>query len=330
MSNNITKKYIVEKFEEEGLKPSSAKIYMVALVSIVKKMGDGIDILHKPTAEWFDVEKFNKAFDHLKKTSKRNYISSVVAWMKVKKEEKTKLYSTLSNSRDEYNQYYERMIKTGEKTDYEKAMWVEPDALRNAFANAVYPFLQRMNFDSIRKPLPKYLDYDPGEIKKIRNNVILAIYLYPFYDKESNFGVIRNDVATLHLATSPKNITPGKNSLVFGKGGAYLKMVDYKTHASHGDIEIKLPPTLSIILKRWCQFSQKENGEKVFMNLDKHHITEILQKGIERLVGKGVGVQMLRKIYVSWRFGKEIDEEKEVADSMMHTLSTQQNVYSKK
>lgn len=330
MAENISKKYIIEKFEDGGLKPSSAKIYMVALLSIVKKMCGGMDCLHKPTPEWFDMEKFDKAFNHLKKTTKRNYISSVVAWMKIKKEEKTKLYAELSNSRDEYNQYYERIIKTGEKTEYEKSMWIEPDELRKAYESSVYPFLQRMNFDSIRKPLPKYEDYDVGEIKKIRNNVILAMYLYPFYDKESNFGVIRNDVATLYLATSPKGVEPGKNSLVFAKGGAYLKMVDYKTHATHGDIEIKLPPTLSIILKRWCQFSGKKNGEKVFMNLDKHHITEILQKGIERMVGKGVGVQMLRKIYVSWRFGKEINEEKEVADSMMHTLSTQQNVYSKK
>ena len=325
----MSKKVLYEKLIDHGLKPSSAKNYSVALISIAKKLCDDGDCFNKATEKWFSLKKFEEAFGHLKKTTSRNYISAVVAWMKVKGEEKTELYKALSNSRDEYNGYYERIIKSGEKTDYEKAMWVNPEELKKGFEK-VMEFLKRMNFDSIRKPLSNYDNYDAGELKKIRNYVILAVYLYPFYDKESNFGVIRNDVATLYLANSPKAIEEGKNYLVFGKGGAYIRMVDYKTQDTHGAMDIKLPPMLATILKRWCQFSHKENGEKVFINMSKHQVTEIIQKSLERLIGKGIGVQMLRKIYVSWRFGKEVNDEKEVADSMMHTLSTQQNVYVKK
>lgn len=329
MAAPISKKVVYERLIESGLKPSSAKNYSVALISISKRMCDNDDCLNKATGKWFSLKKFQEEFKHLKKTTSRNYLSSVVAWMKVRKEEDTDLYKSLSKERDEYNHYYERIIKTGEKTDYEKAMWVEPEELKRGFEK-VLEFLKRINFDSIRKPLSNYDNYDSGEIKKIRNHVILAVYLYPFYDKDSNFGVIRNDIATLYVAYTPKEVEKGKNYLVFGKGGAYIKMVDYKTQNTHGEIEIKLPTLLGVILKRWCQFSHKASGEKVFINVDKHHVTEILQKGLEKLIGKGIGVQMLRKIYVSWRFGKEINDSKEVADSMMHTLSTQQNVYAKK
>ena len=326
---STSKKMLYERLIESGLKPSSAKNYSVALMRISKKMCDDGDCFNKATEKWFSLKKFESEFGHLKKTTTRNYLSAIVAWMKVRKEEKTTLYKTLSSERDEYNHYYERIIKSGEKTEYEKAMWVDPEELKKGFEK-VLEFLKRINFDSIRKPLSNYDNYDTGEIKKIRNNVILSVYLYPFYDKESNFGVIRNDIATLYVANTPKAVEEGKNYLVFGKGGAYMRMVDYKTQSTHGSVDIKLPSLLGVILKRWCQFSHKENGEKVFINVDKHHITEILQKGLEKLIGKGIGVQMLRKIYVSWRFGKEVNDEKEVADSMMHTLSTQQNVYVKK
>ena len=327
----MNKVQIHEKYEASGLKPSSSKIYTSAIITIVKKIhGNDLNVLNEATDKWFSIEKFKEVYSHIKQTTKRNYISAIVGWMKIRKEEKSKLYATLSNNRDEYNHYYERIISTGEKTDYEKAMWVEPEVLRECFQDKILPFLERMNFTNSRKVLPIYENYDNGELKKIRDYVIMSIYLYPFYDKESNFGVIRNDVATLHL-TDGFNLVYENNYFIVGKKGMYtLRMVDYKTQTSHGVLNIPLPLLLGIILKRWCIFSQKKNNDKVFANIDKHHVTEILQRGLKTLIDKPVGVQMLRKIYVSWRFGKKIEDEKEVADSMMHTISTQQNVYAKK
>lgn len=324
----ITKRLIEEKFIESGLKPSSAKNYSVALVCIVNKLGHSTDVLKGSTDKWFSKQKFDEKFDHLKKTTVRNYISAIVSWMKVKDEVDSKLYKALSVDRDEYNHYYERIIKTGEKTEYEKAMWVEPELIKEAFEEKVMPFLQRMNFDNVRKPIPNYDKFDIDEIKKVRDFVILSLYMYPFYDKESDFGVIRNDIATLYLSNG-KDMNTENNYFVMGRGGFYLRMVDYKTQSSHGVLNIPLPPLIGVILKRWCIFSRKNIGDKLFINLDKHHVTEILQRGMKNLVGKSVGVQMLRKIYVSWRFGKQLNDEKKVADSMMHTLSTQQNVYIK-
>ena len=328
-SHPITKKLIEEKFIDSGLKPSSAKNYSVALTCVANKLFGNVDVLKGPTDKWFSKDKFDKIFEHLKKTTVRNYISAVVSWMKVKEETETKLYKELSVDRDEYNHYYERIIKTGEKTEYEKAMWVEPELFRNAFEDKIMPFLQRMNFDNARKPIPNYDKFDVDEIKKVRDYVIMSIYMYPFYDKESDFGVIRNDIATLYLSNG-KDMNTEYNYFVMSRNGFYLRMVDYKTQASHGILTIPLPPLLGVILKRWCIFSKKNLGDKIFINLDKHHVTEILQRGMKNLVGKAVGVQMLRKIYVSWRFGKEISDERKVADSMMHTLSTQQNVYVKR
>lgn len=327
---SYTKKNIISKLEEGGLKSSSAKNYSAALVCIVNKLCDSdLNILKKPTDKWFNKKEFDSKFNHLKQNTIRNYISAVVSWMKVKKETDTKLFKELSNDRDEYNHYYERIIKGGEKTDYEKAMWVDPENIANVYKEKVFPFLDRLGFTSVRKNMSNSNNFDNSEMKKIRDYVILSVYLYPFYDKESNFGVIRNDVANLYLSNG-KNIEEGKNYFIIGRGGYSLRMSDYKTQSAHGTITIPIPSPLGLILKKWCQFSNKEIGEKVFLGIDKHHVTEILQRNLKTLLGKGVGVQMLRKIYVSWRFGKKIEEEKEVAESMMHTLNTQQNVYAKK
>lgn len=326
---NFTKKNIISKFEEGGLKSSSAKNYSAALICIVNKLHDSnLEVLKKSTQSWFNKKEFDEKFKHLKQNTIRNYISAVVSWMKIKKETDTKLFNELSKDRDEYNHYYERIIEKGEKTDYEKAMWVDPNEIAAVYNEKVFPFLKRLGFDSPRKPIPNVSQYDNSEMKKIRDYVILSIYLYPFSNKESTFGVIRNDVANLYLSNG-KNLEKDKNYFIVNKG-YFLRMSDYKTQSSHGILNISLPPILGTILKKWCIFSEKEVGERIFLGIDKHHVTDILQKNLKTLIGKGIGVQMLRKIYVSWRFGKEITEEKEVADSMMHTLSTQQNVYAKK
>ncbi len=324
----FTKKTITSKFLENGLKESSSKNYAAALITIIDRLeGGNLDVLKKKTGDWFNKKRFDDSFKHLKTNTIRNYISAVVSWMKLKNETSSKLFIELSKERDEHNDVYERILREGKKTDYEENMWVDGDEIGRCFSEKILPFLERLNFTNPKKPLPSFSNFDNKELKKIKEYVILAVYLFPFYDK-GDFGVIRNDIVTLLLSTGGK-LEENKNYFVITRGKYFLRMSDYKTKNVHGDIKISIPPLLGIILKRWAIFSQKENGDNLFIGISKHGVTEILQRNLKVLLGKGLGVQMLRKIYVSYKFGDSIREEDAVANSMMHSVKTQHDVYNK-
>lgn len=324
-----TKKVITSKFLESGLKASSSANYASNLITIVRRLSEGNnDVLKGKTETWFNKEEFDNKFIQLKQNTIRNYISSVVAWMKVKGEEDTKLYKALSQDRDEYNMAYEKIIEKGEKNPYEEAMWVDPETLGNIFEMKILPFLNRLGFTSVRRNMSDFNNFDHRELKKARDYVVLAVYLFPFFDIGGNFGVIRNDIGTLILSNG-KNMEEGKNYFVIKNGKYFFHMEDYKTKKTHGAIDIPIPPLLGLIIKRWSLFSEKEMGEKVFLNITKHKVTGILQKNLKGLVGKPLGTQMLRKIYISGRFGDQIKNQKDIANSMMHNVETQTTVYNK-
>ena len=330
-----TPQKIKQEFIDSGLKPSSANSYGNSLSVISRKMSeDGLDVLKTPTVKWFSEEKFDKAFRNLKGTSKRNYLSAVVSWMKIHGEEDTPLFQVLGRERDELNGAYNRLIEKGVKTPYEESLWVEAEELGDLFEHKVLPFLRRMKFDATKRRPLEVDEYDKGEHIKLRDNIILAVYLYPFYDPESNFGVLRNDIVNIkYRPLRGKNIKlpdEEENYFISKPNDGYFIMRDYKTYRSHGELRIDLPKFISSILRKWAVFMDIKDGGVLFPDLKKHNVTQILQRMLNKLTHKAISTQMLRKIYISWRFGKSKDDRDETANSMMHSIETQSNNYTKK
>jgi hypothetical protein len=292
-------------------------------------------VLNIPFSRFFTLEKFESIFGHLKPNTKRNYISAVIAYMRLYKDTDNKLFEELSQERDDLHSIYERIIEKGEKTYNEEALWVEFDALGKAFENKIVPFLDRLGFDASKKKSPDSKDFEQGEISKIRDSVITAMYLYPFYSQKENFGVLRNDFSGLvFLPKKGKKIdypNDKDNYFVIRPGGSgYLCMNDYKTSGSYGQTEIILPLYLSIILKKWAGFLNLKPFDVLFPGMTRNQLTHILQRVLKRLVGKPLSSQMLRKVYISKRFGGDKKKREETAASMMHSTNMQNTVYTKK
>ena len=333
----LNKQDIKQRFLDGGLKESSSLAYANGLCTIINKLKGGeTEHLEKPTASWFSPHHFKEEFSFLKPTTQRNYISSVIGWMKLNNEVPSTLFTELSAMRDALNGSYKRRIESGEKTPHEDSLWVPIQVLSDVFEEKVLPMLKRLNLDgSKRKPVGNYSSYDKKDLEKIRDHIILAVYLYPFYDLETNFGVQRNIACTYKFfpvtGRAKKINYPDDNSNYFVSkpGSGYLYMQAYKTVNTHGKEEIPLPNFLSSMLRKWAIFRDVKSGELLFEGLTKHSITQILQKLMGRYTGKNISSQMLRKIYLTHRFEKDQKNREETAKSMGHSVETQGAIYVK-
>lgn len=331
----LSKNKVNQLFLDSGLKKSSANSYSNALSTIINKLAEGdFSVLKDKTEKWFKEDVFNKKFKHLKATTKRNYISSIVGWMKINKDVHNDLFKSLSTERDDLNSIYTRIIEKGEKTDYEKAQWVPASELSDIFENKILPVLKRYNLDSSnRKPL-KMSEFEDKDINTIQDFVVTAFYLYPFFDPESNFGVLRNDLSGLiyyPYKGSKAKIPDDKinNFFMSTPSSGKLLMRDFKTFSSHGETTLVLPKFIAAMLRKWAIFLGLKINDIVFPNLTKVDITHILQKKLLKYSNKKISVQMLRKIYISFRFKDNQEAREEVANSMMHNVETQNEFYTK-
>ena len=327
--NYYTKKSLTELFQKHDLKPSSVTGYTGNLFSMARRLGfPGVP--DDKVESWFDVKKFDLHYSHLKPTSKRNYFSSLIGLMKVRNEEDSKLFELLSEDRDSLNSEYTRLIEKKELSPAEKANWTDLSILQEAYTKDVQPFLKRIGFLKKSGAILKSSDFDAQEIKKIRDNVIVSMYLLPFHDLKNNFAPTRNDYGTLFLNKGKKAPGEDKNYLhIPNSKSATLIFNFHKTQRTHGTATVELPQEAATILRRWVLFMNLKDGDQVFQDLTKGEITNILQTNLKRLTGKKLGSSMLRKLYVSHRFGDQLANQKAVSENMMNSTAVQSSVYNK-
>lgn len=326
-----TRKDLRDEFDKNELyKPATTKSYINAIFNIARRFGHD-QIPTGKVSGWFSYEKFFKLFEEVKPMTRRNYISAMIALLKIRNQESDSLFLKLSEHRDNLTSEYERIVQKKELTHSEREKWVEGKKIAETYPK-VKSFLERISFFSKGKNKLHSKDYDAKEVKKIRDAIIVAIYLYPFYDQESNFGVLRNDLSSLYYWSGKKNDLPddGKNYFKFSRGKGKLIMRDYKTSKKYGEINIDLPSDLTQILKKWADFCDIKQTNKLFAGAERHHVTNCLQSFFKKHTGQPLGTQMLRKIYISTRFGDEHSSQKETAKNMMHSENMQSSVYSKK
>lgn len=325
-----TRKELRDEFEKNNsYKEATTKSYINATFNIAKRFGYD-NIPPGKISDWFNYEKFFKLFEEVKPMTRRNYISAMIALLKVRNEESDPLFLQLSEHRDSLTSEYERIIHKKELTPSEREKWVEGEKLGNLY-NEVKSFLERISFFSKGKNKLNSKDYDSKEIKKIRDAIFISIYLYPFHDQDSNFGVLRNDISSLYFWSGKKNDLPndGKNYFKISRGKGQLIMRDYKTSKKYGEINIDLPSDLTQILKKWADFCEIKQSGKLFPGSERHHVTNCLQSFFKKHTGQPLSTQMLRKIYISTRFGDKHASQKQTASNMMHSPETQQTIYSK-
>lgn len=340
MDRKEINKVIQDKFVEGGLKLSTAKNYTGSLVLVYTKTVDkdtfkkhSFNLLNNHTSKWFNMKVFQQEFTGYKPATIRNYLSSIIAWMKINGETQDTLFKTLSGLRDGLHNSYLTEATNMSKTENNSEKWVSRDEIVTAFETRIKPLLNSFNINTSKKQIPlNYNSLDKSTLDNLRNHIILTFYIYPFINPESDFGVLRNIIVTLkYYPLTAKSKTPSDNGNLFLSYGSkgILSISDHKTENSLGNVNIDLPPFVFNMLKKWSLFCKLKKGELLFPNITKNEITNILIKMTKHYFGKGISTTILRKIFISWRFNDDKNDRIKIARNMLHSASVQDNIYNK-
>jgi len=297
---------IADAMKESGKSENSVNLYL----GKVRKLNDGKDF--KSIAFLKKKDEITEKLDGIKNPSTRkNTLSAIMGVLNANKNTP----KTLLN-------YYGKMMKdamneartyenSNTKTERQEENWIDwEDVLKR------YEKLNRYVDGLLDEDTKKEIMRDKNAREKVARVMLLALYvLIPPRRTLDYFEMYVDDADD----DKQKNYYDReKNEFVFN---------NYKTAKHGGQDRIKVPDDLKSVLERHIEFYDIKKGEKLLRMSMGSPPTSIAWIGnhLNILFGKKISVSMLRHIYLTGKYGDNLDEMKRDAEMMAHTLSEQKN-----
>lgn len=201
---------------------------------------------------------------------------------------------------------YNKVQAKQEKPDNDN--WVEQDEL-----DKVYKVLKHN-----ANLLYKKEKLNNTDLQEIQNYIILTLfngeYIPPRRSKDYvNFKI--------------KNVDKGHDNFI---NKNFFIFNTYKTAKTYGQQKVEIPKELKTILNKWIKVNPTE-----FLLFDSNNkpLSNVkLNQRINKLFGKKVGVNQMRKTFLSNKYGDLIDKKNELAEDFkkMGSSTSQENIYIKK
>jgi hypothetical protein len=124
-----------------------------------------------------------------------------------------------------------------------------------------------------------------------------------------------------------KNIDKGHDNFI---NKNFFVFNSYKTAKTYGQQQVEIPKELKTILNKWIKINPTEF---LLFDISYKPLSNVkLNQRLNKLFGKKVGVNMMRKSYLSDKYGDLIDKKNELAIDMklMGSSNLQENIYIKK
>lgn len=301
-----------------NLKTNTIKQYETNLEKLKKMFDtDTYDFLSKP----------NEVMDKIKDKhylSQRNFLNAIVVLLlALNHDEKyDKLIEEYGKIRDKFNDQY-----TEENTNNK---FISDKQSKNfATIEEVYDMLNKMAEDL--KPIKKKKkeDITKKEMQLLQAYVLFFIHSrMPFRNETSTTIAIQKR----QFAKLSKEEQESKNYLLVEKNGLSWIMNQYKTSKKYAQ---KILPIEDKDLKKLLRYYLRINGMGVLFKtstgkqITKIELSKILLKYSQKYMGKNISSTMLRKIYLSSKYGdmkKELEADNKI---MGHSKATALNNYVK-
>jgi hypothetical protein len=287
------------------LKPNSARTYAVSLNTIAPP--------DSTSADWVsDVPYVLKQLDRYKDTTKKNTLNAVIVLV----EADSIAIKRYTKERDHYNDRYSDLMKAQQKTESQAKNWVSWDE-----------YLQLVQtLGTHVKSLGTAPRSDPWSWRQLSQyqDYLLAL-LYSHYPLRNDFGDVRFLSKTAYNNLGDKD---QGNYLITEQGGKKMTLVlnEYKTAHKYGQKRITLEPAVTKALRKWFQHNDSAYllRTKAGQPLGSNGITKALGRiGLQHLQRR-LGSSLLRHSYLSHKYKDTLDEKKEDADLMMHSVAMQE------
>lgn len=298
-------------------KESTVKMYTANLTKLKKLFDtDNFNFLKTP-------EEVKEKLGELHYTSRRNYFNSIIVYLVAisKDNDKDPLIKKYVEIRNEYNKMYEEQNATGIVSDKQKENLVPIEE--------VMKMIEDMGNEIRSKKLKKKEDMTAKDKALIQSYILFNIYTrLP----------LRNDVAGMEVINKrtynklTEEEKESRNHLVLNKNSMFMELNEFKTSSKYKSITIPIEKDLEKLLRFYIRI----NGMGVLFKsstgkpLSRNALSQLLLKETKKRMGKSISTTMLRKIYLSSKYGKVKEEMEKDAKVMGHSTEIAQNVYIKK
>jgi len=284
-----------------NLKPNTIKQYTTNLNKLQKLFDtDSYDFLS-------DTDKVMEKIKDLHYLSQRNILNAVVVLlMALNHDEKyDKLLEKYGKLRDELNDKYSDEQKSGVISDKQSANF--------ATIEEVYDMINTMATEL--KPIKK-----KAELSKKEFSLLQAFTLFNIYARMP----MRNDVSEMEAIQKraynklSEEEKKSKNYLVLEKNGMFFVLNKYKTVKKYEELDL---PIEDKSLKKIIRFYLKHNGMGVLFktstgkSITRTELSKLLIKFSKKYMDKSISTTLLRKIYLSSKYGdmkKEMEADSKV------------------
>ena len=301
-----------------NIKPNTIKQYEANLKKLKQLFdSDTYDFLDNPS----EVET---KIGHLHFTSRRNHYNAIIVLlMALNHDEKyNKLIEKYGEMRDELNDEYNKQQQSGVISDK-----------------------QSKNFATMEE-VNEMIDKMGSELKimKLRNKeqltskekALLQVYtIFNIYAKMP----LRNDIAGMETIRKGKfnklseEDQKEKNWLLIEKNKLSFVLNNYKSNKTYGQKIIEIEDK---DLRRLLRYYMKINGEGVLFKsstgkaLTRNALSQLLLKWSKKYMDKSISTTLLRKIYLSSKYGDMKEELEKDNNIMGHSKAVAMNTYIKK
>eukprot|EP01043_Picozoa_sp_COSAG02_P009296 COSAG02_NODE_313_length_24939_cov_470.394485_25_plen_322_part_00 len=315
-SSNITEEI---QNARPNVKPNTIKQYEVNLKKLQKIYDtDNYNFLSKPD----DVMDKIKDLHYL---SQRNILNAIVVLlMALNHDEKyDDLLITYGDLRDELNDKYSDEQKSGIISDKQSKNFTTTEE--------IFKMINQMADDL--KPLKKK---SKDEITKKEMQLLQAYTLFNIYSRMP----MRNDVAGMtainqaaYKKLSEEDKKENNYLVVPSKGQLYFVLNQYKTAKKYKELDL---PIEDANLRKILRYYLKMNGKGILFKtstgkpLTRTELSKVLIKYSKKYMDKSISTTLLRKIYLSSKYGNMKEELEKDNKVMGHSKAVALDTYVKK
>lgn len=280
------------KKSRPSLKQTSIDAYIAVLTKMRRDLDKTGEI--KDYSVLKDFDKVKNYIDKSALTTKKNKLTAIIVYLKSEEKSDDAVIKKYTDLLAELNGKYTKFIETNEKTETQKANWIEYEDLEK-FADKL---VKRVKVEDLRKKA----DLNKADFDLLQTLVIVKTYIeYPLRNDFADMKVIQkselkeSDEHTNYLVLSDK-LTSKKLSMEF-------VLNEYKNRERLGKRTYDVPKNLLTLYKVWLNFNKSGYFLVSSKNRDKplnpSGLTKYMNKIFKKEFNKKISTSMIRHITIS-------------------------------
>ena len=300
---------------------------LVAYLTSIKKLHGGIVGGEFEDLDFLDdTDKVLEWLSNKALSTQKNYIAAIIVSLDAMNgdHENDELIETYRGIFDKIQERFIEDYDSGEKSKRQEKNWVSMIELKKAMA--------RVKLEVTDRGILKKTILNNKELMLLQRYVITNLYLTP------ENPPTRLDYAPMEVisAANHKSLDPDEEEqqnylVVTSRNVKHFHFNEYKTSATYGENIIKVGKKLNSVLNIWLKFNTTDS---LLLNTRGGPLSPNgLGKQIKLAfisTGKDVSVNILRHVFLSEKYPREEEDEREADAKMMGHSVAQQKDYSKR